>query len=112
MSNTINLGLVLSSAALSGNGAKLPFIGKVDIGPGGQGFVSLLQAALGQERAHEAAYLKMQKTQGYEVNVFDLQLGLEYPLPLERVFLENFISLLATPLGKPPLKGWIILYRT
>ncbi|ARW12126.1 ATP-binding protein [Acetobacter ascendens] len=105
MSNTINLGLVLSSAALSGNGAKLPFIGKVDIGPGGQGFVSLLQAALGQERAHEAAYLKMQKTQGYEVNVFDLQLGLEYPLPLERVFLENFISLLATPLGKPPFEG-------
>ncbi|AOX18419.1 secretion protein [Kozakia baliensis] len=105
LSNTIDLGLVLSSASLSGKGAKLPFLGKIDIGPGAKGFVDLLRNALGPQRQHEAVFLKMQKTQGYEVNVFDLQLGLEYPLPLERVFLQNFISLLATPLEKPPFEG-------
>lgn len=105
LSNTIALGLVLSSASLSGKGAKLPFMGKIDIGPGAKGFVELLQEALGPERAHEAAFLKLQKVAGYEVNVFDLQVGLEYPLPLERVFLENFISLLATPLEQKPFEG-------
>ena len=47
LANTINLGLCLSSAVLGAKGAKLPLIGKLDIGPSAEGFVRLLQEALG-----------------------------------------------------------------
>ncbi len=35
----------------------------------------------------------MQLADGYEVNVFDTQLGCREPLPLEKAFLQNFLSL-------------------
>ncbi|WP_034999021.1 ATP-binding protein [Beijerinckia mobilis] len=97
LANTINLGLCLSSAVLGSRGAKLPMIGKVDIGPSAQGFVRLIQEALGPARRHEAIYTLMQLTPGHEFNVFDLQLGCEYPLTLERAFLQNFLVLLTLP---------------
>lgn len=105
LANTILLGLILSSAAISSHGTKLPFIGKLDIGPSSRGLIEMLRNALGPERQHEAVYVKMQAIPGFEVNVFDTQVGLEYPLPLERVFLQNFISLLATPLEGKPWEG-------
>ncbi len=97
LANTINIGLCLSPAVLGGKGAKLPLIGKVDIGSSAEGFVRLLQEALGPERRHEAIYVTMQFASGYEVNVFDLQVGCEYPLPLERAFLQNFLALITLP---------------
>jgi hypothetical protein len=39
----------------------------------------------------------MQFAPGYEFNVFDLQVGCEYPLPLERAFLQNFLALITLP---------------
>ena len=97
LANTINLGLCLSSAVLGSKGAKLPLIGKADIGASAEGFVILLQEALGPERRHEAIFVTMQFAPGYEVNVFDLQTGCDAPLPLERVFLENFLALATLP---------------
>ncbi|MDT8873228.1 hypothetical protein RAA17_24350 [Komagataeibacter rhaeticus] len=97
--------MILSSAAISSHGTKLPYIGKLDIGPSSRGLIEMLRNALGPERQHEAVYVKMQAIPGFEVNVFDTQVGLEYPLPLERVFLQNFISLLATPLDGRPWEG-------
>ena len=97
LANTINLGLCLSSAVLGAGGAELPLIGKVDIGSSAEGFVRLVQEALGPERRHEAIYTTMQFAPGYEFNVFDLQVGCEYPLPLERAFLQNFLALLTLP---------------
>ena len=47
LANTINIGLCLSRAVMGTNGAKLPLIGKVDIGKSAEGFVKLLQEALG-----------------------------------------------------------------
>ncbi|MGI4796152.1 MAG: hypothetical protein ACRYG8_19265 [Janthinobacterium lividum] len=105
LANTINLGLCLSSAVLGARGAKIPFIGKVDIGPSAKGFVELLRNALGPQRAHEAIFVTMQNGPGYEVNVFDLQVGCEYPLPLERSFLQNFLALVTLPLGGKPFEG-------
>ena len=46
LANTILLGLCLSNAAQGANGTKLPFIGKLDIGPSAEGFIQLLQEAL------------------------------------------------------------------
>ena len=39
----------------------------------------------------------MQFAPGYEFNAFDLQVGCEYPLPLEKAFLQNFLALLTLP---------------
>jgi intracellular multiplication protein IcmB len=97
LANTINLGLCLSTAVMGARGAKLPLIGKADIGPSAQGFVRLVQEALGPERRHEAIFVTMQSGPGYEVNIFDLQVGCEYPLPLERAFLQNFLALATLP---------------
>jgi len=97
LANTINLGLCLSPAVLGAQGAKLPLIGKVDIGSSAEGFVRLMQEALGPARRHEAIYTTMQFAPGYEFNIFDLQVGCEYPLPLERAFLQNFLALITLP---------------
>ena len=97
LANTINLGLCLSPAVLGSRGARLPMIGKVDIGPSAQGFVRLIQEALGPERRHEAIFATLQFAPGHEFNVFDLQAGCTYPLPLERAFLQNFLALATLP---------------
>ncbi|WP_241667012.1 ATP-binding protein [Roseomonas nepalensis] len=97
LANTINLGLCLSTAVLGSRGAKLPLIGKADIGPSAQGFVRLVREALGPEREHEAIFVTMQFRPGYEVNIFDLQVGCQYPLPMEKAFLQNFLSLATMP---------------
>ena len=97
LANTINIGLCLSTAAMGTHGAKLPLIGKVDIGRSVEGFVRLMQEALGPRRRHEAIFVSLQFARGFEFNIFDLQVGCEYPLPLERVFLQNFLALATTP---------------
>jgi intracellular multiplication protein IcmB len=97
LANTINIGLCLSSAALGTQGAKLPLIGKADIGKSAEGFVRLIQEALGPRRRHEAIFTSLQFAPGYEFNIFDLQVGCEYPLPLERAFLQNFLALATLP---------------
>lgn len=97
LANTINLGLCVSPAVLSGGKAQLPYIGKADIGPSAEGFVRLVQEALGPERRHEAIFTALQFAPGFEFNVFDLQVGCDYPLPLERAFLQNFLALATLP---------------
>ena len=97
LANTINIGLCLSSAGMGSQGAKLPLIGKLDIGQSAEGFVRLVQEALGPDRRNEAIFVSLQFAPGFEFNIFDLQVGLEYPLPLERAFLQNFLALATTP---------------
>lgn len=105
LGNTILLGLLLSSAAMGNNGVKLPLLAKLDIGHASLGFIEMVRNALGPDRAHEAIFVEMQMAPGFEVNIFDLQVGLEYPLPLEEVAIDNFVSLLATPLDGQPFEG-------
>jgi intracellular multiplication protein IcmB len=97
LANSINLGLCLSRAVMGTNGAKLPLIGVVDIGKSAEGFIKLLQEALGPNRNREAIFVSLQFVAGHEFNIFDLQVGCEYPLPLERAFLENFLALATLP---------------
>lgn len=93
LANAINLGLCLSTASQGTLGAKLPLIGKIDIGDSAEGFVLLLRNGLPPERQNEAIYVRLRFRSGYEYNPFDLQLGCRHPLPLERSFLINFLSL-------------------
>jgi intracellular multiplication protein IcmB len=97
LANTINIGLCLSSAVMGNQGAKLPLIGKADIGKSAEGFVRLIQEALGPDRRREAIFVSLQFAPGFEFNIFDLQVGCEYPLPLERAFLQNFLLLATLP---------------
>lgn len=97
LANTINIGLCLSPAVMGTNGVKLPLIGKADIGNSAEGFVRLIREALGPQRRYEAIFTALQFAPGNEFNIFDLQVGCEYPLPLEKAFIENFLALATLP---------------
>ena len=93
--NALNLGTVLSAGA-----ARLPFIAILDIGPSSSGLISLIRDALPLERRHEALHFKLRMTPEYAVNPFDTQLGCRYPLPEERSYLAELMTLLCTPAGQ------------
>jgi intracellular multiplication protein IcmB len=99
--NALNLGTVLSA----GN-TKLPYMAILDIGPSSSGLISLIRDALPLERRHEAMHFKLKMAPEYAINPFDTQLGCRYPLPEERAYLSELLTLLCTPPGqKTPYDG-------
>ena len=98
--NTTNLALCLSPSATQGSGgSRLPRIAIIDIGPSSSGLISLIKEALPVERRHEAQYQRLRMIKEHAINCFDTQLGCRKPMPLERAFLVNFLSILGTPVG-------------
>lgn len=93
--NSLNLGTILSPGL-----SKLPFVAVVDIGPSSSGLISLIKEALPPERQNEAAYYRLQMSQEYAVNPFDIALGLRAPLIDERSYLVELMTLLCTPPGQ------------
>lgn len=115
LSNAMNLAL-----CLSGGIKRLPRIAIIDIGPSSSGLISLLQEALPLDQKHQVAYHRLQMNPENSINPFDTQLGCRYPTPLERAFLVNFVTLLATPVGEikpydgvPDMVGMVVdeLYK-
>lgn len=103
--NALNLGTVLSAGT-----AKLPFIAIMDIGPSSSGLISLLRDALPADRRYEATAFKLRMTPDYAINPFDTQLGCRYPLPDERAYLTELLTLLCTPPGQAaPYDGMVQL---
>jgi intracellular multiplication protein IcmB len=102
--NTVNLARCLSPVTLQAGGAQLPRIAIIDVGPSSAGLISLLQEALPPSLRHKVAYHRLRMTPEYAINPFDTQLCCRKPLPLERAFLVNFLTALATDIGetKPP----------
>jgi len=94
LSNAMNLAL-----CIMGGLKRLPRIAIIDIGPSSSGLVSLLQEALPPEKRNQAGYFRLRMTPEYSINPFDTQLGSRFPMPSERSFLVNFITLLSTPVG-------------
>ena len=92
--NTLNLGTCISPGLSS-----LPYVAVIDIGPSSSGLVSLIKEALPLSRQHEASYYRLQMAHQYAVNPFDTQLGCRYPLPEERSYLVELLTLLTTPPG-------------
>ncbi len=92
--NTLNLGTCLSPGL-----NKLPFVAVIDIGPSSSGLISLVREALPLSRQHEAAYYRLQMSHQFAINPFDTQLGARAPLPDERSYLSELITLLCTPPG-------------
>lgn len=116
LSNALNLALCLSGGLM-----RLPRIAIIDIGPSSSGLISLLKEALPASKRHLVAYHRLRMTPEYSINPFDTQLGCRFPTALERAFLVNFMTLLATPLGAakpydgmPDLAGMVVdeLYKS
>ncbi len=108
--NSLNLGTCFSAGS-----SQLPYLAIIDIGPSSSGLVSLMKDALPKERQHEVAHYKLRMTPDYAVNPFDTQLGSRYPLPDERSYLIELITLLCTPPGQqqpydgiPQLAGLVV----
>jgi intracellular multiplication protein IcmB len=93
--NALNLGTILSAGS-----AHLPYIAVLDIGPSSSGLISLIRDALPVERRHEALHVKLRMTPDYAINPFDTQLGCRYPLPEERSYLTELLTLLCTSAGQ------------
>ena len=93
--NALNMGTVLSPGNVD-----LPFIAIVDIGPSSSGLISVLKEALPPEKRHMVAHYKLRMSQEYAVNPFDTQMGARYPLPDERSFLVELLTMLSTPPGQ------------
>ncbi len=92
--NTLNLGTLLSPGM-----SKLPYVAIVDIGPSSSGLISLIKEALPLKQQHEVAYYRLQMSHQYAINPFDTQLGCRYPMPDERSYLVELLTLLCTPPG-------------
>jgi intracellular multiplication protein IcmB len=93
--NALNLGTILSAGS-----ARLPYVAILDIGPSSAGLISLIRDALPLERRHEAVHFKLRMTPEYAINPFDTQLGCRYPLPEERAYLTELVTMLCTPPGQ------------
>lgn len=92
--NTLNL------ATCTGPGLqKLPYVAVIDIGPSSSGLISMIREALPLQRQHEAGYFRLQMAHQYAINPFDTQLGMRQPLPEERSYLVELLTLLCTPPG-------------
>ncbi len=92
--NTLNFGTCVTPGL-----NKLPYVSVIDIGPSSSGLISLIKEALPLNRQHEASYFRLQMAHQYAINPFDTQLGCRKPLPDERSFLVELLTLLTTPPG-------------
>lgn len=92
--NTLNFGTCLSPGL-----QKLPYVAIIDIGPSSSGLISLIKEALPQNRQHEASCYRLQMAHQFSINPFDTQLGCRVPLPDERAYLTELLTLLCTPPG-------------
>lgn len=97
----LNLALCLNP-----NIKELPRIAIIDNGPSSSGFISLLKESLPKHKQHLVLSHKFKNVKEQSINPLDTMLGAREPTALERSFLYNFISLLATdPTEKEPPKG-------
>ena len=84
---------------LQGGQARLPQQAVIDIGPSAAGLVEMVRDALPAARRHEAGRWRWRMDASNAVNPMDTQLGCRFPLPAERAFLVNLLSLMVTPAG-------------
>lgn len=76
---------------------QLPYMCTLDIGISSRGPVDLIRDALPEQHKHLAVYKRLQNTANDCINPFDTSLGMRHPLPKDREFLRNFITLMTTP---------------
>ncbi len=92
--NTLNFGTSITPGL-----SNLPYVAVIDIGPSSSGLISLIKEAMPLNKQNLASYYRLQMAHQYAINPFDTQLGCRYPLPDERSFLVELLTLLTTPPG-------------
>ena len=76
-------------------GARLPFIGIIDVGVSSLGFIEIMRQALPEDQGHLVVGSRLQKQAAFAVNFFDTGLGNRSPLDLETTFISNFLLTMA-----------------
>jgi intracellular multiplication protein IcmB len=105
LANVLLLGTVFSSACLTGDGARLPLIGKLDVGDSSSGFVDMLHSGLRAEDRHLAIHVPFSLTEEHAYNIFDTEACCRYPLGYHHVFLTNFLGLATRRLDAENFEG-------
>ncbi|WP_024717055.1 type IV secretion protein DotO [Gluconobacter oxydans] len=98
LANALLLATVLSPAAMTSHGARLPLIGKMDVGDSSSGFIDMVRAGLRQEERHLALHIPFQLIDEHAYNIFDTETCCRTPLPYHRTFLTNFLAQICKPL--------------
>ena len=96
---SVLLGSLSLAFCLQGGRRRLPLLAVVDIGPSSSGLISMIREALPEDRRYEVGWFAPQMTRAHAINPCDTQLGCRFPLPPERAFLTNLLSLILTPAG-------------
>ena len=92
--NCLNAGLLFSPGQ-----ADLPYITIIDKGMSSANVIEMARGILPPDRRHQAISIRLRNTEEYAINVFDTQLGLDFPTERERDFQVNMISALCPNLG-------------
>lgn len=103
--NCLNAGLLFSPGLTD-----LPYITIIDKGMSSANVIEMARGLLPKERRHQAVSIRLRNTTDYAINVFDTQLGLDFPTERERDFQVNIISALCPALGQegPKFIGQVI----
>lgn len=75
----------------------LPYICITDIGISSSGFCDIVRDNLPAHLQHLVVYKRLQNATKDCINPLDTPLGQRYPLPKDREFIKNFLTILATP---------------
>ena len=97
---SVLLGMLNNGLMMRPGLKRLPKICHIDIGPSQKGWVDYYRAQLPEGRKHEAMYYSVRMTGKEFVNPTDTFLGMRYPLPMDRAFLNNLMTLLCTPVSR------------
>ncbi|MDR2208076.1 MAG: hypothetical protein LBE22_03780 [Azoarcus sp.] len=81
---------------------RLPYMAIIDVGISSEGFINVIRDALPENMLHLAVYKRLQNSREYCINILDTPLGQRQPLPKDRQFMQNFVTMLVTP---PERKG-------
>ena len=99
--NLTNMALCLSPGI-----ERLPLISILDIGPTSEGFIRMMQEALPPNQKKYALYSRIENSNKYCMNPFDLKLGCRAPFTVDKEYLVNLLSLLMTdPNEQTPPSG-------
>ena len=100
--NSLSLAFVLRERS-----GELPYQVTIDIGPSSRGLISLLRESMPAHRRHEIGWYRLTLTERDAINPFDTQLGCRYPIPAERAFLLNLLTLVLAHPGESALSDGV-----
>lgn len=74
--------------------SRLPRILIMDVDYSSLGFITMLRDSLPDHRKHEALAIRITNDSNFAVNLFDIQLGANAPMPVELDFMQDMVSIL------------------